>query len=80
MDAVIGAIEDIEPTEHEVSDAAGKHGHFYVYATVGVVSYTPNGDNPNIDYNREYMTVEQAREKWDDFMEQGYRKVKENNE
>ena len=76
MDAVIGAIEDIEPTEHEVRDAAGTHGHFYVYATVGVVGYTPTPrDNPNIDYNRTYMTMEQARTMWDDFMELGFRPV-----
>jgi len=82
MDAVVGAIEDIEPTEHKIRmTIAGSvgtdsiHGHFYVYEAVGVVSYTPNGDNPNIDYNRNYMTTDQAREMWNDFMEQGYRPV-----
>jgi len=73
-DAALGAIEGMSPIEHMVQNPnTSEYGHFYVFASAGLVSWTEEGANPN--YNHHFMTIEQSREMWDSLMAAGYRPV-----
>jgi len=74
----LAAMEDLTPIvyeiRHETPDSVQySHGKYYVFDEIGVVNWTPDGRNPN--YNRELLTLEQARASWELLISAGYRPV-----
>ena len=51
------------PTEHPCVVSGTKIGTFYVFKDLDVVSFTAQERNPN--YNRNWYTLDKAREVWD---------------
>ena len=64
-EVLLEAVKNSTPTEHPCVVSGTKIGTFYVFKDLDVVSFTAQERNPN--YNRNWYTLDKAREVWDKF-------------
>jgi hypothetical protein len=62
-EVLLEAVKNSTPTEHPCVVSGTKIGTFYVFKDLDVVSFAPRDRNPN--YNRNWYTLDKAREVWD---------------
>ena len=64
-EVLLEATSNSTATEHPCVVSGTKIGTFYVFKDLDVVSFAPLDRNPN--YNRNWYTLDKAREVWDKF-------------